>query len=79
MTNLFLKTAWIHSVLLLAGLTIASSASASDLKEIAAPRSTLQSHQPLSGVAANQDDPEMAQVTSVSQLSDVRPTDWAFR
>ncbi|MCU0542773.1 MAG: iron uptake porin [Oscillatoriaceae cyanobacterium Prado104] len=42
----------------------------------------LQTNQPLivaeSAIAADTDDESISQVTSVSQLSDVRPTDWAF-
>lgn len=60
----------IHSLVLAAGLGIASSATAT---EINAESNSLPSVAELSN-------PEpLAQVTSVSQLTDVRPTDWAFQ
>lgn len=45
-----------------------------DLSVPAAPTSA-----PLSAPAADPDSSEMDQVTAVSQLTDVRPTDWAFQ
>ncbi len=58
----------IHSLVLAAGLGIASSATATEIESNAVPSvAELSNGQPL------------AQVTSVSQLSDVRPTDWAFQ
>ncbi|GAP96349.1 iron uptake porin [Leptolyngbya sp. NIES-2104] len=53
----------IHSLVLAAGVSIASSATANETPNVA----DLSKPEPLS------------QVTSVSQLSDVRPTDWAFQ
>ncbi len=72
MTNLLLKTAWIHP-LLIVGFAISSSASASE-------RPALQLHRSTSSVdPIDADNSTMTQVTSVSQLTDVRPTDWAFQ
>ncbi len=58
----------IHSLVLAAGLGLASSAAATEIPSDPAP-----------DVADLSKDEPLAQVTSVSQLSDVRPTDWAFQ
>lgn len=47
--------------------------------EIAAPKNTIPFNLPLSADKAIAPDNPMSQVTSVSQLSDVQPTDWAFQ
>ncbi|MBW4526953.1 MAG: iron uptake porin [Phormidium tanganyikae FI6-MK23] len=58
----------IHSLVLAAGLGIASSATATEIESNTLP-----------SVAELSSEKSLAQVTSVSQLSDVRPTDWAFQ
>ncbi len=57
------KSIWIYPILLSASLTVATDVEAAEVTSVA----DFSSEQPL------------AQVTSVSQLSDVRPTDWAFQ
>ena len=63
----------VHSLVLAAGLGIASRATATELNLDALP-----SGKDLSATNSSNSEP-LAQVTSVSQLSDVKPTDWAFQ
>jgi hypothetical protein len=95
MSNHFRKISWQPLFLAAASLTIATGAKAVEVtsspKSIeSAPAKTLLPQQPEANKTASvaempsvaemsADQPSMAQVTSVSQLSDVRPTDWAFQ
>lgn len=65
------KLSFIHSLVFATSLGIATSATAAEL-DSAQPETTP------SVAELNHQEP-LAQVTSVSQLSDVRPTDWAFQ
>jgi hypothetical protein len=66
------KLSFIHSLVFAASLGVATSATAAEID----------SAQPMDitpSVAGLNSQEPLAQVTSVSQLSDVRPTDWAFQ
>ncbi|KAM3103202.1 iron uptake porin [Phormidesmis sp. 146-12] len=72
MSKIFSQALWLNPLVLVASLTVASSAAA----QSQAPGSDVQS----SVAELSQSEPTaLSQVTSVSQLSDVRPTDWAFQ
>lgn len=74
-TKHFSKSVWIQPLLLAASLTIAASATAAEPTT-----KNSQTAESLPSVAQlSNDSAEIEQVTSVSQLSDVRPTDWAFQ
>ncbi len=59
--------------------TAATVAAPTSLKQTAALPSSSTSHGSISQLISQPDDSSAAQVTSVSQLSDVQPTDWAFQ
>ncbi|MBD2082600.1 iron uptake porin [Leptolyngbya sp. FACHB-17] len=65
----------IHSLVLAAGLGLASNATASEINV----DSEIKVNSANPAVAELSNEEPLAQVTSVSQLSDVRPTDWAFQ
>jgi hypothetical protein len=73
MLTLLFKTAWIHPVALILSFAIATPASAAPEPSSSSSPSVAE----LSNDKASAS--SMSQVTSVSQLSDVRPTDWAFQ
>ena len=83
MTNLFFKAFWLNPAIVVASLTISSMAKAADVPVIqaqTAPIQLAQTETMLAGAEiANPSETGLSQVTSVSQLSDVRPTDWAFQ
>ncbi len=84
MTTLFFKDFWLNSTIAVASLTIAAVAKAANVPVIdaqTAPIQLVRDAEILPSVAESGDLSETAlsQVTSVSQLSDVRPTDWAFQ
>src|SRR6476619_4063105 len=70
MSKIFWNSLWIAPAFLSATLVASLSAIASE-----APTSVASLDQPVTEEASN----GLAQVTSVSQLSDVQPTDWAFQ
>jgi hypothetical protein len=70
MSKIFWNSLWIAPAFLSATLVASLSAIASE-----APTSVASLDQPVAEEASN----GLAQVTSVSQLSDVQPTDWAFQ
>ncbi len=83
MTNLFFKALWLNPAIVALSLTISSMAKAADVPAIAqtAPIQLAQAAETMPSVDESNDPIEtpLSQVTSVSQLSDVRPTDWAFQ
>lgn len=84
MTNLFFKALWLNPAIVAASLTISSMAKAADVPVIHAQTTPIQLAQAAETMPSvdESDEPSetaLSQVTSVSQLSDVRPTDWAFQ
>ncbi|MCY7275092.1 MAG: iron uptake porin, partial [Phormidesmis sp. CAN_BIN44] len=84
MANLFFKALWLNPAIVAASLTISSMAKAADVPVIHAQTASIQLAQDVETTSSvdESDDPSetaLSQVTSVSQLSDVRPTDWAFQ
>ncbi len=84
MTNLLFKI-WSNPAIVAASLTLSSVATAADIPAIASaktePMQLAQAAEitPLESEDSNASETALSQVTSVSQLSDVRPTDWAFQ
>ncbi|NDJ18309.1 iron uptake porin [Myxacorys almedinensis] len=95
MSNRFYSILWLQPLLLAAAsLTVVSGAQASEVASVsksvesASTGKVVAQHMAADETLANEtpavadlstNKPSMGQVTSVSQLSDVRPTDWAFQ
>ena len=83
MTNFCFKAFWLNPAIVALSLTISSMAKAADVPAIAqtVPIQLAQTAETMPSVNESDDPIEtpLSQVTSVSQLSDVRPTDWAFQ
>ncbi|MBW4418589.1 MAG: iron uptake porin [Myxacorys californica WJT36-NPBG1] len=88
MSNCFRNIRWVHPILLaVASLTVASGVGAAEVSSSSKSIETAQT-EPLAQSVSDEtpsvadlstDKSSLDQVTSVSQLSDVRPTDWAFQ
>ncbi|MBW4537866.1 MAG: iron uptake porin [Myxacorys chilensis ATA2-1-KO14] len=88
MSNCLRTIRWVHPILLaVASLTVASGVGAAEVSSSSKSIETAQTEslaQPVSDETPSvadlsTDKSSLDQVTSVSQLSDVRPTDWAFQ
>lgn len=80
MLKLFCKALSLNLLMLTASLAVATRATAAELQTMPNQTSIASTTQTDASAAEINDPSEsLSQVTSVSQLSDVRPTDWAFQ
>ncbi|MBD2437596.1 iron uptake porin [Nostoc sp. FACHB-110] len=79
MSNIVWKSLYLAPILLGVNLMLAQTALASAVVEEVAPVPAQEDNTESLQPTDSGDDSTMSQVTSVSQLSDVQPTDWAFQ